>query len=1015
MLPNNEFPSQKIPYEFQDIYDYTKINDVFLIKLYDSFDYIYCYSLKSFNFDIISKSPFITVFYYPDNPTLNRYIIICEEEKCIIIELIEDDSDQCINLFITELKQKIDIPFCNQQDGNLDMKKDRLRQCTQSIKEKYSEILINSYFILLTYEPMVAFIVKRFDYPTDRFKNPSFFKAFENLHYNETYREFNQKNFIILCNLVESSDTIVSLAIHKPTLYLVVFKSYATMDLQRVNEGVFNSQFQHPFFVKCYGYINASRFIFIFEYMSNGTLVEVQPSMTGTQKSICILKLLFGINYLQMIEYIHMDLKPTNILVDHNFEIFIGDFGLAHTISNSNFPKNIGSAIYFSPVFHEKIEHLYILGDMYSFGKILYYLCTGKDELLIEQENSQSCKLPSNYKQFEELHTACLKYYEVTKNLTSAYQCILYIFEKKCFFPETNILSVYDYFESTLDKLPKEQGIVAHLFGILYKKGEIVPKDLHKTVKYYEIAASKNFAPAQFELGAMYHFGNGVSVNHEKGLQLMKVAADNNNPFAALSTAELILFGDMKTVKNYCKLSSGQSKATEYLILSRLYYRNRDKKAHYISKALQYLQKSADMSYPPAIHTLGVLYSKGEYVLKDKNKAVNYFKQAAELNYSESFYELGMIYCEPDLNFPPNLELAIGYLKKGAELGNAQSQHQLGSWYWNQLQYKEAKKYFKLAADQNYPHSVYYLGLVYEIYEKKTDMALYFYKTAYSLFSPEAALHLGYLYSTGTYVNPNLNEAKSYIGNLIANSKKFIQARKIYLYIAYYRMGLMSTDIDDAKRMFSLALRANLPPAFHCLGLIYLFYENGEGKAIEYLQKAAEQKYLIAKFVLATILEKKKLEVSFQYYKLIADYKYEKPIEINQNTSIESIDDTISQRVIIFFSMMKLFFYYQSTNNTNEFVELFSKIVYYKYLTSKMFMDLAGEEIDSFNYFLMNKESPDGITFINEAVKLISAIYEKFLTVLFTPPYDILFCRSSIAKESSENINDEFYRALNSE
>ena len=80
-------------------------------------------------------------------------------------------------------------------------------------------------------------------------------------------------------------------------------------------------------------------------------------------------------------EVINLDLKPDNILVDAQFQIYIIDFGLAH---HNRFPdllaeemrKGIGSAPYISP---EQIAGLRqdLRSDIFSFGVILYEMVTG--------------------------------------------------------------------------------------------------------------------------------------------------------------------------------------------------------------------------------------------------------------------------------------------------------------------------------------------------------------------------------------------------------------------------------------------------------------------------------------------------------------------------------------------------------------------------------------------------------------------------------------------------------------
>ncbi|WP_121021559.1 tetratricopeptide repeat protein [Helicobacter vulpis] len=68
------------------------------------------------------------------------------------------------------------------------------------------------------------------------------------------------------------------------------------------------------------------------------------------------------------------------------------------------------------------------------------------------------------------------------------------------------------------------------------------------------------------------------------------------------------------------------SQADEYFKLAESYYKNKD-----YSKALQYLQKAADMGDALAYTNLGVMYAKGKGVGQDKEMARRYFEKACDL------------------------------------------------------------------------------------------------------------------------------------------------------------------------------------------------------------------------------------------------------------------------------------------------------------------------------------------------------------------------------------------------
>ena len=65
--------------------------------------------------------------------------------------------------------------------------------------------------------------------------------------------------------------------------------------------------------------------------------------------------------------------------------------------------------------------------------------------------------------------------------------------------------------------------------GLMYLRGDGVPKDLKEAVKWYQKAADQGDARAQFNLGAMYCNGQGVEQNYVTGYALWNIAATNGN------------------------------------------------------------------------------------------------------------------------------------------------------------------------------------------------------------------------------------------------------------------------------------------------------------------------------------------------------------------------------------------------------------------------------------------------------------------------------------------------------
>jgi len=122
-------------------------------------------------------------------------------------------------------------------------------------------------------------------------------------------------------------------------------------------------------------------FYFAMAYYPSGSLADLlhgRPLDPGVALKTAA-QITKALDFIHSNMLIHRDLKPNNILVDHNLHAFLTDFGIARVLSDFTVPLHTGQGtpVYSSPEQHTK-AYIDITADIYSFGVMLFEIFTGE-------------------------------------------------------------------------------------------------------------------------------------------------------------------------------------------------------------------------------------------------------------------------------------------------------------------------------------------------------------------------------------------------------------------------------------------------------------------------------------------------------------------------------------------------------------------------------------------------------------------------------------------------------------
>jgi hypothetical protein len=183
----------------------------------------------------------------------------------------------------------------------------------------------------------------------------------------------------------------------------------------------------------------------------------------------------------------------------------------------------------------------------------------------------------------------------------------------------------------------------AAFWWLAHKKAD--EQKLAAQAKALRVLAEQGNAQAQYRLGNVYLYGQGVPKDNDEALRWYRKAADQGNAAAEYGVGYMYFHG----------LSAPQDYA----------------------EAARWCRKAADQGYVKAQSILGSDYYYGYGVERDDSQAVFWYRKAADQGYARAEYDLGYMYFY-GRGFPQNKDEAKRWYRKAADHGDEYAQRALG-------------------------------------------------------------------------------------------------------------------------------------------------------------------------------------------------------------------------------------------------------------------------------------------------------------------------------------------------
>ena len=401
---------------------------------------------------------------------------------------------------------------------------------------------------------------------------------------------------------------------------------------------------------------------YVMEYIEGGSLSN-KLGTTGLSMSEAtryIFQVAETLEYIHKKNIAHLDIKPSNIMLNGNDEIVLIDFGVSKQYDFSTGGQTsvspVGCSSGYAPLEQyepDGVKDFSPQTDIYSLGATYFKLLTGITPLnafRITKDFLQE-KLKANGVPIAVISIICKSMEKLKENR----------FSDVCSFIEgLNSISLrvddssdkkdeniaYKLYEEGTAVMPSQEEIDIWVKNVI--SGEYNTGRYESAFEHFSEYAKMGNATAQYYLGKMYGDGRGVSRDYAKAVEWYRKSAEQGNADAQCNLGGMYYYGrgvseDYARAAEWYRKSAEQEDADAQYNLGKMYEYGRGVSQDY-AKAVEWYRKSAEQGNADAQYYLGCMYDFGIVVSLDEAKAVEWYRKAAEQGHVDAQYQLGYMY-----------------------------------------------------------------------------------------------------------------------------------------------------------------------------------------------------------------------------------------------------------------------------------------------------------------------------------------------------------------------------------